>query len=342
MTNRKYELAVFIGRFSPFHKGHAWVVQEGLKIADKVVMIIGSADIAPSIRNPLHTESRKDIIFTGLKAINVPLDRIKILTQHDHTYNEEKWLACIQTLISNQVGWRDQGPKVAIIGYDKDHTTFYMHKFPQWDTIDLTNTPYPNINATEIRQRYFDHENGMQQMFCNHDHYAKFCFEMPDLSQEWDYIKQYKQLWADSPFPVNFVTVDNLVTQSGHLLVVERDGHPGKGQIALPGGFLDPKETLKEGKIRELREETGLKVPGPVLEGSIRRSETYDDPNRSVRGRTITHATWFDLTDQPKLPRVKGASDARKAWWMPISEFRDRRNQIFEDHLSIVENLMGL
>ena len=44
------------------------------------------------------------------------------------------------------------------------------------------------------------------------------------------------------------------------LLVVRRGIQPGRGELALPGGFMDPDETWQEAACRELREETGIIV----------------------------------------------------------------------------------
>jgi bifunctional NMN adenylyltransferase/nudix hydrolase len=149
-------------------------------------------------------------------------------------------------------------------------------------------------------------------------------------------IKKYKESWKAAPFPPTFMTVDAVVVQSGHVLLVQRGDMPGKGLWALPGGFLNQGETMLDGAIRELKEETKIKVPVPVLKGSNKGSKTFDAPNRSQRGRTITQAFYIDLGFAEELPRVKGSDDAEKAFWVPLSEVVAKRDQFFEDHFHII------
>jgi bifunctional NMN adenylyltransferase/nudix hydrolase len=108
--------------------------------------------------------------------------------------------------------------------------------------------------------------------------------------------------------------------------------------MALPGGFLDANETLKTAVIRELREETRIKVPAPVLAGSITKQQVFDDPYRSARGRTVTHAYLIELKDG-ELPKVKGGDDAAKAFWVPFAEIKPER--MFEDHFHIIQAMVG-
>jgi bifunctional NMN adenylyltransferase/nudix hydrolase len=122
--------------------------------------------------------------------------------------------------------------------------------------------------------------------------------------------------------------------------MIERKARPGKGLLALPGGFVGQDERLVEACLRELREETRLKVPAPVLKGSIRKQRVFDDPNRSSRGRTITHAFYIELEPSSKLPAVKGGDDARHAMWVPLSELRP--DMLFEDHFFIIQEMTGL
>ena len=160
------------------------------------------------------------------------------------------------------------------------------------------------------------------------------------LVREYDFIKQYKSAWEAAPYAPTFVTVDAVVVQSGHVLLVRRRAEPGRGLYAIPGGFLDPGERIDDAVFRELREETKIKVPEPVLRGSVRAKEVFDAPNRSLRGRTITHAYLIEL--QPgALPKVKGSDDAEKAKWVPISVFERMENQMFEDHYHIINTLIG-
>jgi bifunctional NMN adenylyltransferase/nudix hydrolase len=121
---------------------------------------------------------------------------------------------------------------------------------------------------------------------------------------------------------------------------VRRGARPGKSQLALPGGFIQPNEPALEAAIRELREETRLKVPEPVLRGSLSAKEFFDDPYRSTRGRTFTIALRFDLRADVELPKVKGGDDAAEAFWMPLARLKPE--DMFEDHYYIIQKMVGL
>jgi len=108
---------------------------------------------------------------------------------------------------------------------------------------------------------------------------------------------------------------------------------------ALPGGFLNQEETMLDGCIRELKEETKIKLPVPVLKGSIKESKTFDAPNRSARGRTITQAFFIDL-GVGELPKVKGSDDAAKAFWVPFNKVKQEK--MFEDHFHIIDNFINI
>ena len=161
------------------------------------------------------------------------------------------------------------------------------------------------------------------------------------LHEEAWFVDDYMKQWRDAPYPPTFMTADALVVQSGHILLVERRGMPGRGLWALPGGFVDQKETLLDACIRELAEETKLDVPASVLYGSRHSQHTFDDPYRSSRGRTITHAFYFKLKNDPKgLPKVQGGDDAAKAFWLPLAELDSKK--MFEDHYAIITKMVGL
>ena len=149
-----------------------------------------------------------------------------------------------------------------------------------------------------------------------------------------------KKQYAGLKYAPIFVTADSLVIQSGHVLMIKRKAEPGKGLMALPGGYVNANtdRSVEDAAIRELREETKIKVPDPVLRGNIKDSRVFDAIDRSPRGRIITHCFKIVLPDG-ELPKVKGSDDAEKAKWIPISEIKSEN--CFEDHFDLIQWGLG-
>jgi bifunctional NMN adenylyltransferase/nudix hydrolase len=163
-----------------------------------------------------------------------------------------------------------------------------------------------------------------------------------NLRRELQHVEKYKQAWANSPYPPAFITADSVVTQSGHILLVKRGAMPGEGLWALPGGFINSNERAQDAAIRELEEETKIKISRRVLVKSIKAQNFFDDPDRSIRGRTVTFAFHIALDPVPDgLPKVKGSDDARHSMWVPFAEFKQMENQMFEDHFAIASYFIG-
>ena len=94
------------------------------------------------------------------------------------------------------------------------------------------------------------------------------------------------------------------------ILLIERGGEPFKGCWAFPGGFMNMDETTEQCAIRELEEETGLKV------SEVHQIGAYSKVDRDPRGRTVTVA-YLAIVDEPMA--VSGQDDAAKAEWWPLS-----------------------
>jgi bifunctional NMN adenylyltransferase/nudix hydrolase len=358
--NKKYNYTVFIGRFQPYHRAHHAIVEEALNQSDKLIIVIGSHNGAPSLRNPFSASERVDIIKSALTEDQ--LSRVIFTFVSDHAYNNNLWIKDVQNSVSKAIdsqGWTPDAIKIALIGHSKDNSSFYLKMFPQYDSINVERSA--DLNATDIRNELYEDDSNVfmtslknpyfyLHIFVNKSHADKVIElvstdKFKQIKDEYKFIQDYKKVWGEN---IQANTVDAVVTIGGHVLMIQRGNHPGKNQWALPGGFLNRNETIEDAMLRELREETKLTVPEPSLRGSIRARKTYDMIDRDPRGRIITHGFHIDMKhyggDGSKkfidLPKIKGSDDAKKAKWFTFSELESMKDQIYSDHYDIIEDLM--
>jgi len=333
----KYDLVVYIGRFQPFHNGHKDIVEKISLKAKKTLIIVGSIDSPRSIKNPFSFEERKAMIKNS-----VHVQYLSVSGVLDYTYDNNRWIKAVSEIVKSEC----PNGRIAIAGHFKDNSSNYLNYFPQWDLIEMDSYSHygDQVNATNLRNLYYEGKFGYIQNYMPNYVFGQLLefkthLEYILLKDEYEYNKEYRKQW-ETPFPSIFVTVDAIVVQSGHVLLIQRKNTPGKDLWAMPGGFIDVNETIETSMIRELREETCLKVPEKVLRGSISKVEVFDRPGRAQRGRIITHVYLIELNDTEKLPKVKGSDDAIAAKWIPIGDFFQMRKQMFSDHWHIVESIL--
>lgn len=130
-------------------------------------------------------------------------------------------------------------------------------------------------------------------------------------------------------YPRPAVTTDAIVflekIDGLEVLLIQRKNNPYKEMWALPGGFVNIDETLEEGVVRELQEETGLK------DIKLKQLHAFSTVDRDPRGRTIGVAFWGFTTNENST--VKGGDDASEAKWFSI----DNLPKLAFDHQEIFD-----
>ena len=133
------------------------------------------------------------------------------------------------------------------------------------------------------------------------------------MSEDEDFLRSYDP----GAFPPFGVTVDMvlLTVRDGafSVLLVERDTHPYRGKLALPGGFVAADEDLDSAAVRRLERETGVRRTGAHVE----QLGAYGAPDRDPRMRVVSVAY---LVFAPDLPAPVPGERTRSVAWVPVSE----------------------
>lgn len=134
-------------------------------------------------------------------------------------------------------------------------------------------------------------------------------------------------------YPRPALTVDIALarqsTTGPEVLLIQRGHPPFAGFWALPGGFVDAGETLKQAARRELREETGL------TEAPLEQLAAFGDPGRDPRGWTVSVVFWAWLGENTAASAIVAGDDAAEvAWWLLAS-----LPALAFDHADILETL---
>lgn len=102
---------------------------------------------------------------------------------------------------------------------------------------------------------------------------------------------------------------------AGRYLFVVRDREPAKGTLDLPGGFVDPCETVEEAVMREIKEETGLDIAQSQIYYLTSRPNIYP-----YSGIDVYTSDLFFVVEVEHFCDAQAADDAAALVVSPLQE----------------------
>lgn len=352
----KHNVIVYIGRFEPAHVGHIETMYSGLEHADRLIVVIGSHNTPRTPVNPWTSEEREDMIRRCFSLSDN--QRIEFVYAENRLYSNTFWARNVEHLVNEKVAtFEFVNPSIAIIGNGKGDasTNEYINYFKKWtripmECVAIEGTP---LHATKIRELMLTGHVGLVQPVVAPEvfRYLRDFTKTPAFDYvraEYDYYVGEDKKYENVPYgSYARYCADSVVIQSGHVLLIKRAKSPGMGLWALPGGHVNLDEDSFEASLRELDEETCIKVQKGVLERCMFHQKIFDHPDRSLVGRltkmrvrTPTVAYGYKLDDKRDLPHVKGRDDAKEARWFTFAEVAEMRSVMFEDHCDIIEHML--
>jgi bifunctional NMN adenylyltransferase/nudix hydrolase len=390
---RTETVATIIGRFEPVHTHH---VQDLLYPTltdphnDLVVLILGSSLKARDYKDPFTWQERETMIRLALGYVQeqeggMPdnwQEKLVCVPARDSIYSDSQWLMQVQNLVHKAVEDRFgklQDYRVILNGSDKDDTTYYLSKFPQWGK-NVKDVRGEAINSTDVRE----------SLFLGND-YWKDCVYPP--------VKEYIDQWFSSDAgqrileeylftlkykkglpPANdedvakvaFAVLDGLnISQDDTTFNTVFDIIKSECMYPYPIVYQTVDNVVfYKGNVLLIRRKhapgKGLwALPGGFIESkeflidsSIRECEeetelvikpewhkwthTFDSPSRSLRRRTITTAFSWVVPERFDEVRVMAADDADKAKWFPLNKvLEEMSDKLFEDHHDIISYMVN-
>ena len=93
-------IALFIGRFQPFHHGHVYVINNIIKDFKKIKIAIGSSQLSNTCINPFTSAERKKFLVAALKSRKIPTKNYEIFEIPD-IFNAEKWVNHVVSIVGD-------------------------------------------------------------------------------------------------------------------------------------------------------------------------------------------------------------------------------------------------
>ena len=329
--NKDNTLAVIIGRFQPLHNGHVALIREALANHDQVLLLVGSVNRETNFNNPLTAEERFDLIHEQFEDETQSL----IVRGLKDKPTDDEW---VEEVTANVMNIEEDPSKVVLYTSEKDEE-FYKTSF----IYNLAIKQSGGINATDIRNMWYV----LSELTSIPTHVHEFLKGIPEerrlilKNEQLSCLTQLSCAIHTHAFgnPIEPVA-HAVVVHRNKILLVKRMGVRGKGQWAIPGGYVEHMETTRMAAIRELKEETGLDLQvlrAKELAAAV--EENLDD----LSVRTIGHNYLYIIDPMEEQPVVSlDTAECSDYMWVDTLDVLTEKMNLFYNHTVVIQRLFSV
>lgn len=146
-SSKPYDAGLLVGRFQTFHKGHQKLVETGLMLCDRLLILVGSSQEYGTERNPLNVQTRIDMIRTVY-----PTDRVIIYALSDLTDENDIRPEWGRYLLDNVDRYIYKAPELMIYGNDESRSRWFDLEDIKDTSEFIVNRGALPISATMLRE----------------------------------------------------------------------------------------------------------------------------------------------------------------------------------------------
>lgn len=160
----QYDIATYIGRFQPVHYGHLDTIKQAFEHARYIVIFLGSAQESRTKKNPFTANERQQMIIESMIEQGYHREELakRLYFRLSHDGEEDIWRGEILSqmdALSKEL-FHNENAKIALIGYYKDDSSYYIKEFPNWELLEVK--PFMMnkqvLSATDIRTAWQNHK----------------------------------------------------------------------------------------------------------------------------------------------------------------------------------------
>lgn len=187
----KYKLTAICGRFQPLHKGHVYMIQKALDVAENVVVYIGSANKSGTPKNPFTYYTRRAMILAALyKYVDNGSLFVKALNDRATISDDTGWGKYYLDQVKKDF---DRYPDLLVSGSENIRSSWFTPEMLSGiDILSISrrgiSKDISDISATAVREALLKDDVDTFQTLVDRSLYNKYDFmrtTILEVNKEW-------------------------------------------------------------------------------------------------------------------------------------------------------------